>query len=79
MADVMMTVMFASKIVVKARLKPACTAKRKIFPDAISSLKRSKIKIFASTAIPIDRMTPAILGKVNVACNAERMPSKIST
>lgn len=42
MQEVMMTVMFASKMVTKARLKPACTARRRILPAAISSLNRSK-------------------------------------
>lgn len=58
---------YISKIVTKARLNPDCTASRKSFPDAISSLNLSKINTFASTAIPIDKIIPAILGSVNVA------------
>lgn len=68
MQEVMITVIFASKMVTNARLKPDWTASLSSLPDAISSLNRSKMRTFASTAIPMDRMTPATLGSVSVAC-----------
>ena len=42
-----------------------------------SSLIRSKIKTFASTAIPTVKITPAIPGNVKVASNNVKMPINI--
>ena len=54
-----------------ARAKPESTAAITDLPFLISSLIRSKINTFASTAIPIVRTIPAIPGKVNVACKLD--------
>ena len=71
MTAVITTDVLASKIVVKARRKPVSIAiRRDLAPHATSSLKRSKIKILASTATPMDKMMPAIPGKVSVALRA---------
>ena len=56
-------VMLESRIAVNARLKPESMALLTVLPAAISSLMRSKIMTFASTAIPIDRMIPAMPGR----------------
>ena len=48
-----------------ARLHARSIACRNVRPDLNSSFKRSKISTFASTAIPILRMNPAIPGSVN--------------
>ena len=63
----MITDTFASVIVERARLKPASIATRMDLPEKTSSLKRSKIRMFASTATPIDKIIPAMPGKVIVA------------
>ena len=63
----MITDTFASVIVDNARLKPASIATRIDLPENTSSLKRSKIRIFASTATPMDKIIPAIPGNVIVA------------
>ena len=60
-------VTFESKIVTKARLNPASIEARRVFPARNSSLNRSKINTLASTAIPMDKMIPAIPGSVSVA------------
>ena len=64
---VIITDTFASVIVANARLKPASIATRMDLPENTSSLKRSKIRMFASTATPIDKIIPAIPGNVIVA------------
>ena len=64
---VMITDTLASVIVERARLKPASMATRMDLPEKTSTLKRSKIRMFASTATPIDKIIPAMPGKVIVA------------
>ena len=60
-------VMFPSKIAENALLKPIFIADCTVLPVPSSSLIRSNMITFASTAIPIDRMIPAIPGSVNVS------------
>jgi len=62
-------VKLASTIVEIALWKPDSIASKISRPDLNSSLILSKIKTFASTAIPIVNTIPAIPGKVRVACN----------
>ena len=56
----------ASRIDAHARLNPVSTDAYRFFPFLISSFIRSKIRIFASTAIPIEIMNPAIPADVKV-------------
>ena len=51
---------FESRMESHARAKPSCIAVPISFPVLSSSFIRSKMRIFASTAIPIERMNPAI-------------------
>ena len=67
-------VMFASKIVVLDFVYPASKAIIGFFSFLVSSFIRSKIKTFASTAIPTVKIIPAIPGKVYVASNKVRIP-----
>tara|TARA_B100000700_G_C14338034_1_gene531343 strand:+ start:62 stop:523 length:462 start_codon:yes stop_codon:yes gene_type:complete len=60
-------VIFASKIVEIALSKPFLIADKVLLLFLYSSLILSKIKTFASTAIPIVKTIPAIPGNVNVA------------
>ena len=57
---------FESRIEVQALENPNSTDTFLLFPFLISSRVLSKIKIFASTAIPIERINPAIPAKVSV-------------
>jgi len=61
-----------------ALLKPASIEARKVFSNLNSSFILSKIRILASTAIPIVRIIPAIPGKVKVAFRPAKAPT-IST
>ena len=78
---VIITDVFASKIVSKARRKPDSMDMRNVLPSTTSSLNRSKIRIFASTATPILRIIPATPGKVMVAFKAcgPKIATKINT
>ena len=58
-------VTLASRIADMAFLKPARTAAFTLRPRRISSLKRSKMMTFASTAIPMPSTTPARPGRVS--------------
>ena len=58
-------VRLASRIVTNALSYPAVIAVQRRFPIFVSSLMRSKIKTFASTAIPMVSKMPAIPGRVN--------------
>ena len=62
-------VTFESRIVAKALENPESIAFLKVLPLRNSSLNLSKIKTLASTAIPIDKIIPAIPGRVKVASN----------
>ena len=64
--QVKIVVMFESKILVKALSKPELIAVNKFLPAFNSSLVLSKIRIFASTAIPTDNTKPAIPASVRV-------------
>ena len=64
-------VRFESIIVEIARLYPLSIAGIAERPFLSSSRIRSKIKTFASTAIPIVKTMPAIPGRVNVACRVD--------
>ena len=55
-----------SNILLKALSKPASMAWKKLFPALSSSFVRSKINMFASTAIPMLRINPATPARVNV-------------
>ena len=61
--------MFESRIENQAREKPVETASRTVLPERISSLTLSKIRMFASTAIPIEIINPAIPAAVKVTGN----------
>ena len=63
-------VMLPSKIADRAFSNPALMAFSTEFPAPISSLIRVKIITLASTAIPMDRIIPAIPGKVRVTSKA---------
>ena len=58
-----------SRIAGVALLKPAFSALRRLLPRTSSSFTRSKITIFASTAIPTESTIPAIPGNVSVTWN----------
>ena len=62
-------VMFASKIVIFDFEYPLSKAIRLFFSLLVSSFILSKIKTFASTAIPTVKIIPAIPGRVRVASN----------
>ncbi len=57
---------FESRIDVHALLNPSSTAPAKLLPAFNSSFVLSKIKMFASTAMPIERINPAMPAKVRV-------------
>ena len=59
-------------------LNPASIALRIVFPNLSSSFILSNMITFASTAIPADRISPAIPGRVNVASIKLRHPKVIS-
>ena len=62
-AHAIRVVMLESRIAVNARLKPESIALLTVLPFLSSSLTRSKMMTFASTAIPMDRMMPAMPGR----------------
>jgi len=66
MTAVMMLEIFESRIASHARLNPSSTASRRFSRSPSSSFRRSKIRTFASTAIPIERINPAIPAAVRV-------------
>ncbi len=68
-----------STIAERALPKPSDTAARGARPLSSSSRIRSKIRMFASTAIPMESTIPAIPGRVSVAPSPERPPSTNST
>ena len=59
MAHVIAVHMLESKIAVNARLNPASIAALRVFPLRSSSLRRSNIRMLASTAIPMDMIKAA--------------------
>ena len=68
-------VILASKIVVRDFVYPESKATIELFSFFNSSLILSKIKTFASTAIPTVKIIPAIPGSVRVASNNVRIPT----
>ena len=56
-----------------AFLNPISMAAITLLPAAISSRIRAKMITLASTAIPMERMIPAIPGNVRVISNAHRI------
>ena len=55
-----------SRIEDQARSKPILIAEARLLPSFTSSLILEKIKIFPSTAMPSDKIKPAIPAKVRV-------------
>ena len=64
--DVIIDEILLSRMLGQARRNPSSIPLRMLRPFLISSFVRSKIKIFASTAIPTERMNPAIPASVKV-------------
>ena len=64
---VIKVVTWESTMVQKDLLKPPSTLDFTDFPSEYSSLILSKMRTFASTAIPMERTIPAIPGRVSVA------------
>ena len=69
-------VIFASRIAVLDFVYPLSNAIKLFFSLLSSSLILSNIKTFASTAIPTVKIIPAIPGKVKVASNIVKIPTK---
>ena len=65
-AQVIMVEMLESRMEGQAREKPASTAALIERPPRSSSFMRSKIRILASTAMPMDRINPAMPASVSV-------------
>jgi hypothetical protein len=57
---------FESKIAGNARLKAASNPASSVLPRRNSSFSRSKMRMFASIAMPMDRIMPAIAGSEKV-------------
>ena len=57
---------FESRIEFQARSKPASTAAGRDLPRRSSSFIRSKIRMLASTAMPIESTKPAMPARVRV-------------
>jgi len=66
MRAVMKFEILESRIENQAREKPVETASAMLRPERNSSLTRSKISTFASTAMPIEIINPAIPAAVSV-------------
>ena len=66
MTPVIIDEVFESRIDGHAREKPSCTASMMPLPLRNSSFILSNIRMLASTAMPIDRMKPAMPAAVSV-------------
>ena len=66
---------FESRIEFQARPKPASTAAGSVLPTRISSFIRSKIRMLASTAMPIERTKPAMPARVSVTGMSRKIAS----
>ena len=77
-AQVMNVATFESRIEGQARLKPMSMAVLKGRPRRNSSFMRSKMRMLASTAIPIERMKAAIPESVRVTGQILKTASVIS-
>jgi len=73
----MIVVILASRIVLKAREKPEEIELSTLLPCASSYPIRSQTRTFASTAIPIVNMIPAIPGNVRLALKYASAPIRI--
>ena len=71
----MSVVTLPSTIALTALRKPIFTEERTVLPVASSSRIRVNMMTFASTAIPIDNMIPAIPGSVSVTLNVSSIRS----
>jgi len=78
-AAVINVVIFESIIALSAFLKPSLKATTFVLPFTISSLILAKISTFASTAIPIVSINPAMPGRVRGVLSPERMPQNKAT
>ena len=74
MAATMIVVRLESTMERLARSKPALMALGGVRPRANSSRIRSKMRTFASTAMPMVSTTPAMPGRVRVAPSAAMPP-----
>ena len=63
----------------QARLNPSEIANGNALPCRISSFILAKIKILASTAIPMDKINPPMPAKVNVTGTSLNMESVMAT
>ena len=68
-----------SRIALQARSYPASIAARALLPARSSSRMRSRIRMFASTAMPTVSTMPAMPGSVSVKPNSAKAPSRNST
>jgi hypothetical protein len=73
--EVMIVERLLSRIDSQALQKPSRIASSRVLPEESSSFILSKIKMFASTAIPIVRMNPAIPAAVNVTQSSLKIES----
>ncbi len=73
MVAVMRLDTFESRIEFQARLKPASTAAGSDLPMRNSSFIRSKMRMLASTAMPIDSTNPAMPARVRVTGTSRKM------
>ena len=63
---VMSVAMFESRMEGQARFQARSTACSKVRPLRSSSFRRSKIRMFASSALPVLNKKPAMPGRVRV-------------
>ena len=78
MKHVINVVMFESRMDDQARAKPEFTDMSTERPERSSSLIRSKIRMFASTAIPTLSMNPPIPARVKVTGKSLKIARVIS-
>ena len=70
---------FESRMEFQARLNPASTAGTIPFPIRNSSFVRSKIRMFASTAMPMERTKPAMPARVSVTGTSRKIAKTMIT
>src|SRR3989344_1534312 len=63
----------------QARPNPSLMAAARLFPWLVSSFIRAKIKMLASTAIPMDKINPPIPAKVKVTGTSLKMARVMAT
>ena len=79
MTAVIIEEILESRIEGHARPKPSLIASDEFLPERNSSLMRSKIRMLASTAIPIERMNPAMPAAVSVTGRSMKIASITAT